>query len=237
MKHTLLSPLARFLAAALVFSAGPLAAQDSPKSDKPSEESTEEGDEEDEPGDEEEPAPEGEDPAEEMTPEEREERMKEYREMEKGIISKMMAVFKPLEGTWTGEEKLEYVDKSQKDKTWKDEWTGKFTFGGRYFEMDGQTEGDDPSAYRWICTFDPDVMGYRAWYFGDRSTTEYSGTLNKEKTAVIWKTETKLQTGTYTSEFTMVAKGHRVECSGADKVNGKTNTRQSSRYTRKRISL
>jgi hypothetical protein len=171
-----------------------------------------------------------------LSAEELEERIKEEAAQEKEQIAKMMKVFNSLEGSWTGRESLRYEEDRLPAKSWKDEWEGKFTFGGRYFEMLGQTAGEDlNSAYQWICTWDVALQRYRAWYFGDNSQNEYAGKLSTDGTHVIWSI--KSPNGS-TSRFTMKAEGNRVKCHGTDTLaDGSLFSTQSSEYTRKRVEL
>lgn len=170
------------------------------------------------------------------SPEELEQRLKEEAAQEKEEISKMMKVFTTLEGSWTGKESLRYEEDRLPAKSWKDEWEGKFTFGGRYFEMQGQTTGEDlNSAYKWICTWDAGLQRYRAWYFGDNSQNEYGGKLSTDGTHVIW---TIRSANGSTSRFTMKAEGNRVKCHGTDTLaDGSLFSTQTSEYTRKRVEL
>ena len=171
------------------------------------------------------------------TPQELQERFKKEREMETAQIEKMMKVFKVLEGAWTGKETLTYEENRLPEKTWKDEWEGKFTFGGRYFEMLGQTAGEDMnSAYKWICTYDVAQQRYRAWYFGDNAMNEYSGALAKDGTHVVWSIKSELNGSE--SKFTMKAEGNRVKCHGTDTLaDGSLFSTQTSEYTKKRVEL
>ena len=182
---------------------------------------------------EEEPA----EPQEKLSPEEWEEKFKKDQEAEKTSVDKMMKVFTSLEGAWTGRENLRYEEDRLPAKTWKDEWEGKFTFGGRYFEMDGQTTGDDMnSAYKWVCTYDVAVQQYRAWYFGDNSHNEYSGKLSQDGKHVIWSI--KNESNGSETRFTMKAEGNRVKCHGTDTLaDGTLFSTQTSEYTRKRVEL
>ena len=176
-------------------------------------------------------------PQDKLSPEELEQRYKAEQAAEKVTIDKMMQVFKALEGAWTGKETLKYEEDRLPEKTWKDEWEGKYTFGGRYFEMLGQTEGEDlNSAYKWICTYDVALQRYRAWYFGDNSQNEYSGKLSPDGKHVIWSIKNQLN-GAET-RFTMKAEGNRVKCHGTDTLaDGTLFSTQSSEYTRKRVEL
>jgi hypothetical protein len=180
-----------------------------------------------------------EDPAESLEPpsaEELEERLKEEAAQEKEQIDRMMKVFTTLEGSWTGRENLRYEEDVLPAKSWKDEWEGKFTYGGRYFEMLGQASGEDlNSAYKWICTWDVAQQRYRAWYFGDTSHNEYAGKLSADGTHVIWSI--KSPNGA-TSRFTMKAEGSRVKCHGTDVLaDGSLYSTHTSEYTRKRVEL
>ena len=183
--------------------------------------------------DEEEPA----DPQAPLSPDELEQRLKKEQEAEKTTVDKMMKVFTALEGAWTGRESLRYEEDRLPAKSWKDEWEGKFTFGGRYFEMSGQTSGDDlNSAYKWVCTYDAALQRYRAWYFGDNSQNEYSGKLSQDGKHVIWSI--KNQGNGSESRFTMKAEGNRVKCHGTDTLaDGTLFSTQTSEYTRKRVEL
>jgi len=165
---------------------------------------------------------------------------KQLKEKEKAAnaeIKKMLRVFKALEGEWTGKEKVEHEDEPFKifDKEWNDVWKGFFTTDGRYFEMTGQTAGEDAASYRWVCTWVPDEECYKAWYFGETAQTIYTGELSSDGKYVIWiredeenETETK---------FSMIADGDRVKCAGTDRMQGRVFSRQTSSYTRKKVEL
>ena len=176
-------------------------------------------------------------PSEKLSPKELEERFRQQQEAEKAMVAKMMKVFTALEGAWTGQETLRYEEDRLPEKTWKDEWEGKFTMGGRYFEMAGQTKGEDmTSAYKWVCTYDVAQQRYRAWYFGDNSQNEYLGSLSQDGRHVIWSVESPLN-GSKT-RFTMVAEGNRVKCHVTDTLaDGSLFSTQSSEYSRKRVEL
>ena len=171
------------------------------------------------------------------SPEELERLLKKEQEAEKAMVDKMMKVFTSLEGAWTGKESLRYEEDRLPAKTWKDEWEGKFTFGGRYFEMAGQTSGEDlNSAYKWVCTYDVAEQRYRAWYFGDNSQNEYTGKLSQDGKHVIWSIKNTLNGSE--SRFTMKAEGNRVKCHGTDTLaDGTLFSTQTSEYTRKRVEL
>lgn len=236
MKSKLLSIRAYAFGILLAASPATLVAQDDPDRSPPAEnaESPDESGEPEPEADPDEADPESGDR--EFTPEERERLIEELKRREKEVVDRMMAVFKPLAATWTGTEKLEFTDKRIPAKHWKDEWTGRYTFDGRYFEMDGRTEGDTNSSYRWICTWDAEINRYRAWYFGDSGANEYTGVLSGDGTHVVWRSRSR--GGESTSEFVMKADGNRVECEGFDKLRGGTIwSRQTSTYVRKRIDL
>jgi hypothetical protein len=184
MKAQLLRPL--FIAAlTLAFSFHlPLQAQDK-KEDAPK------GEKKDKPSKEAEEDDSSEDAPEPFDPEEFKKRMKEEEKESNATIRKMLRVFKPLEGEWTGTEKVEHVEKPFQplDKEWKDEWKGFFTVDGRYFEMTGQTSGEETTTYRWVCTWDVKEEQYKAWYFGETSQTLYTGDLSKDGKYVIWTVE------------------------------------------------
>jgi hypothetical protein len=172
-----------------------------------------------------------------LSPEEIQERLKQLRELEQAQITKMMKVFQSLEGSWTGRESLRFEEEGRPAQSWKDEWEGKFTMGGRYFEMAGQTEGEDlNSSYKWICTYDAAEQRYRAWYFGDNSQNEYGGKLSQDGKHVIWTVKSGINGAE--SRFTMKAEGNRVKCHGTDTlVDGTLFSTRSSEYTRKRVEL
>ena len=225
MKTVLFRPFALLLSAGLLVSVPALRAQDEKPAKPEAEESSEE-----------EPAEE-EGVPEEFDAEEFKQQMEEQEKEEKEAVAKMMKVFKPLEAEWTGTEKIEHEDEPLKalDKTWKDEWKGFYTFGGRYFEMTGQASGDNASTYRWICTWDTSAEVYRAWYFGDNAHNQYVGQLSDDGKHVVWKT--RGQNGS-TSQFEMVADGDRVKCNGTDRApGGRPFSKQSSSYTRKKLEL
>ncbi len=152
-------------------------------------------------------------------------------------IRKMLKVFKPLAGEWTGTEKVEHKDDAFKslDKEWKDTWKGFYTVDGRYFEMTGQTEGEESTSYRWICTWDVSEETYKAWYFGEASQTLYTGELSGDGKHVIWTVENEENDSQ--TQFSMIPDGDRVKCSGTDKLRGELWSRQSSSYTRKKVEL
>ena len=176
-------------------------------------------------------------PDERLSPEQLEQQFKKEQEAEKATVDKMMKVFTSLEGAWTGRENLRYEEDRLPAKTWKDEWEGKFTFSGRYFEMAGQTSGDDMnSAYKWVCTYDASLQRYRAWYFGDNTQNEYSGKLSQDGKHVIWSI--KNQSNGSESRFTMKAESNRVKCHGTVTLaDGTLFSTQTSEYTRKRVEL
>jgi hypothetical protein len=168
--------------------------------------------------------------------EELQERIKQEAAQEKAELTKMMNVFKTLEGAWTGEENLRYEENRLPPKTWKDVWEGKFTFGGRYFEMSGQTSGELASAYKWICTWDTTSQSYQAWYFGDNSQNEYTGKLSQDGKFVTWSMRNPANGAQ--SRFSMKAEGNRVKCHGTDTLaDGSLFSTQTSEYTRKRVEL
>jgi len=176
--------------------------------------------------------------------EELERKLKEWKEKAKEdekksneTIRKMLKVFKPLAGEWTGTEKVEHADEGLKalDKEWKDTWKGFYTVDGRYFEMTGQTEGEEPTSYRWVCTWDAREDAYKAWYFGETSQTLYTGELSNDGKHVVWSVVDE-DSGTQT-KFSMIPDGDRVKCSGTDRIGGQLWSRQASNYTRKRVEL
>lgn len=238
------------LAAAFAFTGSALPAQDEKKEDAPKEEKKDEKKEEapkdekkkDAPKDEQkgEPSEEEADPEEQAPDFDAEDFKKKSKEEEKErnvTIRKMLRVFKPLEGEWTGVEKVEHRDARFKplDKEWKDTWKGFYTVDGRYFEMTGQTEGDDPTSYRWVCTWDVKEEAYKAWYFGETSQTLYTGELSNDGKHVVWSVADE-ENGTLT-KFRMIPDGDRVKCSGTDRVGGQLWSSQSSSYTRKRVEI
>lgn len=176
--------------------------------------------------------------------EELERKLKEWKEKAKEdekksneTIRKMLKVFKPLAGEWTGTEKVEHVEEGLKalDKEWKDTWKGFYTVDNRYFEMTGQTEGEEPTSYRWVCTWDVREETYKAWYFGETSQTLYTGDLSGDGKHVIWTVENEANESQ--TKFSMIPDGDRVKCSGTDRVNGELWSRQTSSYTRKKVEL
>ncbi len=164
-------------------------------------------------------------------------RMKEEAKEAKAAVQKMLKVFKPLEGEWTGTEKVEHSEETLKplDKEWKDEWKGFFSMEGTYFEMNGKTQGEDPTEYRWICTWDESEETYKAWYFGVNGQTLYIGELSEDGKHVIWTTESEENNSS--TKFTMIADGDRVKCNGKDLLNGRIWSRQTSSYTRKKVAI
>ncbi len=173
----------------------------------------------------------------EFNPEEWKKKNKEDEKQANATIRKMLKVFKPLSGEWTGTEKVEHLDERFKplDKDWKDSWKGFFTVDGRYFEMTGQTEGAESTSYRWICTWDVREETYKAWYFGETGQTLYTGELSGDGKHVIWTVENE-ENGSET-KFSMIPDGDRLKCSGTDKLAGQVWSRQSSSYTRKKLEL
>ena len=176
--------------------------------------------------------------------EERERQLEELKKKNKAeekladaTVRKMLKVFKPLAGEWTGTEKVEHSDEALKllDKEWKDTWKGFYTVDGRYFEMTGQTEGEESTSYRWICTWDVREETYKAWYFGEISQTLYTGVLSGDGKHVIWSMENEANNSE--TKFSMIPDGDRVKCSGTDKFGGQLWSRQSSSYTRKKVEL
>lgn len=137
MKKHLLRPFAVLLGVVLAAAAPSVMAQDDGKPESAEKEESEEKGES-EGGEESEPQ--------EFDAEEFKQQLKEQEEEEKAQVATMMKVFKPLEAEWTGTEKIEHEDEPLKalDKSWKDEWKGFYTFGGRYFEMTGQASGKTP---------------------------------------------------------------------------------------------
>lgn len=164
-------------------------------------------------------------------------RMKEQEKEAKETVHKMLKVFKPLEGEWTGTEKIEHTEEPLKalDKEWKDEWKGFFTMEGTYFEMTGKTQGDESTEYRWICTWDVSEETYKAWYFGVNGQTLYTGELSDDGKHVIWTTENEENNSS--TKFSMIPDGDRVKCDGKDRLNGRIWSRQSSSYTRKKVAI
>lgn len=175
--------------------------------------------------------------SEELSPAELEEKFRKDQAAEKEQVGKMMKVFTALEGSWSGQESLKYEEDVLPPKEWKDQWEGNFVMGGRYFEMTGQTSGEDMnSAYKWVCTFDPTVGKYRAWYFGDTGQNEYTGKLSQDGTHVIWSAKSPISGSE--SRFTMKAEGNRLKCHGTDTLaDGRLLSTQTSEYTRKRVEL
>lgn len=228
MKHQLLRPLfVAVLAAAFAFTVPGVRAED--KKDKAPQKEEKKDD-----------APEEEEaPDEDALPdlEEFKKRSKEEEKESNEIIRKMLRVFIPLEGEWTGTEEVKHSDPRYKalDKSWKDEWKGFFTMERRYFEMTGSTQGEDPTAYRWICTWDVKEEAYRAWYFGETGQTVYTGKLSDDGKYVIWTTESE-DSGSQT-RFSMIPDGDRMKCSGTDRMGGRIWAKQSSSYTRKRVEI
>jgi hypothetical protein len=217
--------------------------EDAPKEEQPKDEPKGEGEKKDPPAKperEKEEKPKDEPDADgppEFDAEEFRKRSKEEEKERDATIKKMLRVFKPLEGEWTGIEKVEHRDPRFKalDKDWKDTWKGFFTVDGRYFEMTGQTEGDDPTSYRWVCTWDAREETYKAWYFGETSQTLYTGELSNDRKYVVWTVvdeENETQT-----RFSMIPDGDRVKCSGTDRIQGQLWSRQTSNYTRKKVDI
>jgi hypothetical protein len=163
--------------------------------------------------------------------------MKDEEKESNDTIRRMLRVFKPLQGEWTGTEKVEHVEAKFKalDKSWKDEWKGVYTVDGRYFEMTGQTSGEESTSYRWVCTWDVKEEAYKAWYFGETSQTVYTGELSKDGKYVVWSVENEESFSS--TKFSMIADGDRVKCSGTDRIRNRVWSRQSSSYTRKKVEI
>ncbi len=172
-----------------------------------------------------------------LTPDEAKKRYKELEKAQNAEIRKMLKVFTALEGEWTGKEKIEHTEEEDKafDIAWNDVWKGFFTMEGRYFEMTGQTDGENASTYRWVCTWLPAEESYQAWYFGETTQTLYTGELSSDGKYVIW-TRTDEVTEAET-KFSMIPEGDRVKCAGTDRKDGRVSSRQSSSYTRKKVEL
>ena len=247
MKTHMLRPLfAAALAAAFAFTVSAVPAQDDKKEEAPKEEKKEEKPKEDAPKEQDEKkkdAPKDEEKDEssdEAPPFDADEFKRKSKEEEKErnvVIRKMLRVFKPLEGEWTGTEKVEHREKQFKslDKEWKDVWKGYYTVDGRYFEMVGETQGEDATSYRWVCTWDVKEEAYKAWYFGETSQTVYTGELSNDGKHVVWSVADE-ESGTLT-RFSMIPDGDRVKCSGTDRIGGQLWSRQSSSYTRKKVEI
>jgi hypothetical protein len=219
MKFTLLPAIAAAFAA-LTFSAPRLPAQDDAPQAQPVQDDES-----------------GQEPGGEFDAGEFKKRMKEEEKETNAAIQRMMKVFRPLAGEWTGTEKVEHRDERFKalDKEWKDEWKGFFTVEGRYFEMTGATQGEESTTYRWVCTWDVKEEAYKAWYFGETSQTLYTGQLSQDGKYVTWTVEND-ENGSQT-RFSMIPDGDRVKCSGTDRLGGQLFSRQSSSYTRKKVEL
>jgi hypothetical protein len=232
MKTTFLRPLfVAALSAAFALTFPSLRAQDKKEDapreekkdgDKPSKEKEEETEQED---------------GEEFDAEEFKKRMKDEEKESNEIIRKMLRVFKPLQGEWTGTESIEHAETKYKslDKKWKDEWKGFYTVDGRYFEMTGQTQGEESTSYRWVCTWDVKEEAYKAWYFGETSQTIYTGELSRDGKYVVWTVENEDTLSS--TKFSMIADGDRVKCSGTDRIRNRVWSRQSSSYTRKKVEI
>lgn len=236
MKNTLLRPLLSCIALALCLGQPAVlrAQEEKPapeKSDSQEKEKEEPADKEEESEEEEESG------GQELDIEELKENNKKEKEAEKASVEKMLKVFKSLEGEWVGRESLEYEPERLHglNKAWEDEWKGFYTMDGRYFEMTGQTKGEESSQYRWVCTWDDEKKFYRAWYFGDGGFNRYVGQLSEDGSHVVWSRT--FENG-MVSEFMMKGGKDRVNCSGTDTTaEGAVLSRTKSTYTRKRVEL
>ncbi len=247
MKTALLRPILSCIGLAVCLGHPPtLTAQDAKPDPGKTEESTTEEEEpmeeEEEPADKNKPSDKEEpDASAEEQPEidmdELKERNKKEKEREAEAVAKMMKVFKGLEGEWVGKEKTEYQIEQFKplDRAWDDEWKGFYTMEGRYFEMTGQSKGEEGSNYRWVCTWDDEKSYYRAWYFGDNGFNRYVGQLSEDKSHVVWTHQS--ENGSV-SEFTMLPDKDRVKCQGTETMaGGRILSKTKSTYTRKRVEL
>lgn len=162
-------------------------------------------------------------------------------------IKEKLAVFKSLEGEWTGEEKIEYNPELRRDGKaivkWKDEWKGFYTNEGRYFEMTGQTKGEVASTYHWYVTYDTENSEFRAWSFGSNGWGEYSGQLSDDHKAVLWEKTKEGEEVDIADTFELRADGDKCTASGETKIvskdgrNSRNYAKQSSSYTRKKIEI
>lgn len=179
--------------------------------------------------------------------EEADEDEKDAEKEELAAINAKLAVFKSLEGEWTGEEKIEYNPELRKDdKTevkWKDEWKGFFTNEGRYFEMTGKTKGEVESTYHWYVTYDVQNEEFRAWSFGSNGWGEYTGQLTDDNKAVLWEKNKEGEQVDISDTFELRAKGDKCTATGETKIVSKDGrisrnyAKQNSSYTRKKIEI
>lgn len=176
------------------------------------------------------------------------EQEKEAMEKELAQVRKMLAVFRTLEGEWTGTEKIEYNHeiedfKDRKAKTWHDEWKGFYTQEGRFFEMTGKTDGDMVTTYHWYVTYETEAKEYRAWNFGTTGFSEYVGELSDDGKAVVWSKTTEGAQMSIEDTFELRADGNRCSAKGETRFvskDGQTSidyAKQSSSYTRKKIEI
>lgn len=162
-------------------------------------------------------------------------------------INKKMAVFKSLEGEWTGEEKIVYNKELRRDGKeevkWKDEWKGFYTNEGRYFEMTGKTKGEVNSTYHWYVTYDTENSEFRAWSFGSNGWGEYTGQLADDNKAVVWEKSKEGEEVDISDTFELRANGDECKANGETKIVSKDGrlsrnyAKQSSSYTRKKIEI
>ena len=172
---------------------------------------------------------------------------KEREAVEMAEINKKMAVFKSLEGEWTGEEKIVYNKELRRDGKeevkWKDEWKGFYTNEGRYFEMTGKTKGEVTSTYHWYVTYDTENSEFRAWSFGSNGWGEYTGQLADDSKAVVWEKSKEGEEVDVSDTFELRANGDECKANGETKIVSKDGrlsrnyAKQSSSYTRKKIEI
>jgi hypothetical protein len=166
---------------------------------------------------------------------------------DKEKVTKMMKVFKALEGEWTGKEKVEYNNeipgqKNKPDAAWDDTWKGFFTQNGRYFEMEGATSGALASTYKWVVTYDSGDDIYKAWSFGTTGFSEYTGELSDDKKSVIWTSFREGENFDMEDTFEFQVDGNSCKASGENVLkfsNGGTinYSTHTSSYTRKKVEI
>ncbi len=166
---------------------------------------------------------------------------KKEREERVQLIREKMKYFDSHEGEWTGTQTDVYtlVGGKKKKVAQKDEWTGHFTLGRVWFQMDGTASGEDgASSYTWMCTYDPEAELYRATYFGDDgSTTAYEMEWSEEKKTLIWRTGSE-EEGRLV-EFIQKVEGNEMTGGGETKsaLNNEVVQTTELKYKKKKLKI
>lgn len=121
-----------------------------------------------------------------------EEQARELQKEQLALVKEKVKYFEPFVAEWTGTEHYDYLISGESADS-KDEWKGLFTLEGTHFEMHGKgesSEDEEPTTYKWICTYDPKAEVYRAWYFDSRGNTEeFEMDWDDKKKALVWSSE------------------------------------------------